>query len=188
MLMVIMSFQLLDNGSSRSLFLSKKVFYSRWKGSLHYTEKNIIGSNMTQNDFRIEVYDIRVKILSQHGNGDDFWHQPLRTSPHSLALLVALAKKTQSLFHQWLKNYLGCWWNLSSLRMICRMWKVGTIFALPCSCVYSIWNLHVKTKSYCIFHSLIIWWSIALIKFPKWTPFNLENIWHKTTFWKIIVQ
>ena len=108
---------------------------------------------MTQNDFRIEVYDIQVKILSQHGNGDDFWHQPLRTSPHSLALLVALAKKTQSLFHQWLKNYLGCWWNLSSLRMICRMWKVGTIFALPCSCVYSIWNLHVKTKSSCIFNS-----------------------------------
>ena len=155
MLMVIMSFQLLDNGSSRTLFLSKKVFYSRWKGSLHYlftyTEKNIIGSNMTQNDFRIEVYDIQVKILSQHGNGDDFWHQPLRTSPHSLALLVALAKKTQSLFHQWLKNYLGCWWNLSSLRMICRMWKVGTIFALPCSCVYSIWNLHVKTKSSCMY-------------------------------------
>ena len=137
---------------------------------------------MTQNDFRIEVYDIQVKILSQHGNGDDFWHQPLRTSPHSLALLVALAKKTQSLFHQWLKNYLGCWWNLSSLRMICRMWKVGTIFALPCSCVYSIWNLHVKTKSSCIFNSLVIWRNIALIKFPKWTPFNLVNILTQNNF------
>ena len=46
----------------------------------------------------MEVYNSQVKIPSQHGNGDDFWHQPLRTSPHSLALLVALAKKDPKSF------------------------------------------------------------------------------------------
>ena len=85
-------------------------------------------------------------FLSERGNGDDFWHPSLRTSPHFLAsLLAAIAKSplpplarpssyttSKSLFHQCLKNYLGCWWNLSSLRMICWMWKVGTIFALTC--------------------------------------------------------
>ena len=93
--------------------------------------------------FRIKILQVFWKLIwSGSFFQEIIWSDlrwPKKRSSNSLKKSTIAARQTytytttsKSLFHQCLKNYLGCWWNLSSLRMICWMWKVGTIFALTC--------------------------------------------------------